>query len=71
VNWKAEGPGNEGRSSFLKKRSKRLLIFQVFVPPGRSATALAKSLGSFLQKRTLSAFTLAADSLNQLYTQVV
>jgi hypothetical protein len=34
----------KGRSSFLKKRSKRLLIFQVFVPPGRSATASKKGL---------------------------
>jgi hypothetical protein len=29
----------EVRPSFLKKRSKRLFLFQVFVPPGRPATA--------------------------------
>ena len=43
--WVAKGrhKTGRGRSSFLKKRSKRLLIFQVFVPPGRSATTSSES----------------------------
>jgi len=36
--------GKEARSSFLKKRSKRLLQIQIRVPPERSATASEKSL---------------------------
>jgi hypothetical protein len=35
---------SQARTFFLKKRSKRLLQFQVFVPPVRSATASSKSL---------------------------
>ncbi len=44
----------EGRSSFLKKRSKRLLPIRVSVPPERAATAQAKVFWFFFQKRTSS-----------------
>jgi hypothetical protein len=47
---------SEVRTSFLKKRSKRLLQIQVYVPPEREVTASKKSFGSFLQKRTLPSF---------------
>jgi hypothetical protein len=36
------GGETQARSSFLEKRSKRLLQIQVFVPPVRSATASEK-----------------------------
>jgi hypothetical protein len=39
------------RSSFLKKRSKRLLQIQVFVPPGRSATAPEKVFWFFSSEK--------------------
>jgi hypothetical protein len=45
------GARTKGRSSFLKKRSKRLLQIQVFVPPERGATALAKVFWFFFSKK--------------------
>jgi hypothetical protein len=52
--WRKQG---KGRSSFLKKRSKRLLLFQVFVPPERAATASEKSLlVLFFRKERLPSF---------------
>jgi hypothetical protein len=42
---------SEGRSSFLKKRSKRLLRFQGFVPQERSATASDKVFWFFSSEK--------------------
>ena len=46
----------EGRSSFLKKRSKRLLQLEVSVPPDRTATAPAKVLWFFSSEKNTSLF---------------
>jgi hypothetical protein len=46
-------PSDEGRSSFLKKRSKRLLSLWLGVA-GTSETKVQKFFGSFFQKRTPS-----------------
>jgi hypothetical protein len=45
------GAGQAARSSFLKKRSKRLLQFQVFVPPERGATARARLFWVFSSEK--------------------
>ena len=51
--WHYVLEGKQVRSSFLKKRSKRLLLILVFVPPAKSATAQQKSFGSFFEKEHL------------------
>ena len=43
----------EGRSSFLKKRSKRLLPIQVLVPPERAATAQKKVFWFFSSEKNI------------------
>jgi hypothetical protein len=44
----------EERSSFLKKRSKKLLFLLASVSPGRLSPKSQKFFGSFFQKRTAS-----------------
>jgi hypothetical protein len=45
------GATPEGRSSFLKKRTKKLLLPLSRVPPEESATALAKVFCFFFTKK--------------------
>jgi len=47
-------PAKEERSSFLKKRSKRLLQIQVRVPPAKSATAIEKVFWFFSSEKNTS-----------------
>jgi hypothetical protein len=49
----------KGRSSFLKKRSKRLLQIQVLVPPERSATARGKVFCFFSPEKKTFVFCVA------------
>jgi hypothetical protein len=46
--------GSEGRTSFLKKRSKKLLVILAAASPNGLGPDSQKFFGSFFQKRTTS-----------------